>query len=103
MTRKKYVNYKRTFIVDTTDIVDGYYVNVRDFGSDYVFKLPVHVIDNMDYIFSWERYVEERDNKKAAETFRREIERMKSTNSTHLKGYEDMKRFLEEVEDASKQ
>lgn len=98
MHRMQYASGERTFLVNKTVDLGDYY-QVTDADTKVVFKLPKHVIEAKPYIFSWDRYREERDDSKLKEVLEMELERLQNTNFKNkgvLKGIEDMKRFLAE-------
>ncbi len=95
MHRRKYLSGERSFIVDETKDLNGYW-KVIDEDTKVVFKLPHHVINSMQYVFSWERYVEERDDKQLRITLENELKRLQNqTPSFNInKGISDIKGFL---------
>lgn len=99
MHRLHYKSGERIFMVNT--LIDlGDYYHVTDKDTKVVFKLPKHVIESKEYIFSWDRYLEERDDAKLKQVLEDELQRLQNTkfkNKGVLKGIQDMKRFLSEV------
>ena len=102
MTQMHYKSGERDFRVNKANPFNGYY-KVQDIESKVKFKLPIYVINEMKYIFSWHRYKEERDNVVYKQSLENELQRLniryKTLKANNIKkGIEDMKRFLKELE-----
>ena len=95
----KYQADERIYIVNKLT-QNNSYCNLQDSDSGVKFKLPIHVIENFRYVFSWDRYLEERDNVSYKQSIQNELERLQKLTASPniLKGIEDMKRFLEELD-----
>ena len=98
----KYNSGQRNFSVNKANPLNGYY-KIQDIESKVIFKLPIYVINEMKYIFSWHRYKEERDNVAYKQSLENELLRLniryKTLKSHNIKkGIEDIKRFLKELE-----
>jgi len=95
----KYKSGDRIFILDSTDIDQNGYLKVTDFYTKVVFRLPKFVIDGFTYVFSWNRYREERDDIKALKVLEDELSRLKKSKQTHnIKlGIKQITAFINEI------
>ena len=99
MYRKRYKSGNRMFIVDETKTIDGEYWAVTDEDSKVKFKLPIHVILSKKYLFSWDRYQEERDDAKLKKVLEDELIRLQAMRPSpnQIIGIEHMEKFLAEL------
>ncbi len=79
MTNMKYITKERTFSVDKTTTDNRGYNKITDTDNGAVFWLPTNVIENFKYVFSWDRYIEENDNKQTIEVLQTELSRLHSS------------------------
>ena len=95
----KYKSGDRIFIVDSTDTDQNGYLKVTDFDTKVVFRLPKFVIDGFTYVFSWDRYREERDNAKVLTVLEDELSRLRKLNLTHnIKvGIKQIEGFIKDI------
>ena len=100
MYRKRYKSGNRMFIVDTTKTIKDNYWPVTDEETGVKFKLPFHVILSKKYLFSWDRYQEERDDAKLKIVLEDELIRLQamSPSFNQKQGIKHMKKFLKELE-----
>ena len=97
-----YKSGERTFIVDTIEFRNleaKDYIEAIDKETKVKLNLPKHVILNFKYIFSWDRYIEERDNNKVLSVLKEELNRLLLLNPQPniLIGIKHMKKFIEEL------
>ncbi len=78
MNKMKYQNKERTFSVDMTTTDNRGYQKITDIDSGVIFWLPQYVIKDFDYVFSWDRYLEENDNARTITTLQTELNRLQS-------------------------
>ena len=99
MYRKRYKSGNRMFIVDTTETLDNDYWAATDEDSGAKFKLPIYVIQSKKYLFSWDRYQEERDDAKLKKALEDELERLQGMvqSPNQVIGIEHMEKFLAEL------
>ena len=95
-SRRKYTNGERIFSVDFNTKNNDGYLKVVDVDTKVEFYLPYFIIEDMTYVFSWDRYEEEIDKEKALESLNKILETMKQ-NKDLPKGIEDIKRFISEI------
>ena len=101
-TRVHYKSGQRTFITDESKNINNYF-KVQDKDTKVIFKLPISVIKSKQYIFSWDRYAEERNNSDLRITLETELNRLKEKSikfrSFNIqKGIQDIERFLKELD-----
>ena len=99
MTSMKYIAGNRTYSVNTLKTNQDKYLQITDFDTKVVFWLPNFVISNFTYVFSWDRYREERNNITLKENLLLELDRLQQLSQTPniLKGIEYTQKFILEV------
>jgi hypothetical protein len=98
----KYRNGTRTFIVDMQTKDDRGYIKVQDEDNKGFFFLPLYVIDDMEYIFSWDRYEADMENDlrikdRIRVTIGTEIERLKQSKTISrnlVKSVNDLENYM---------
>jgi len=95
----KYKSGERTFIVDSTDIDESGYLKVTDLDTKTIFRLPKFVIDGFTYVFSWNRYREERNDIEVLKVLKDELARLKKLKQTYnIKlGIKQITGFINEI------
>jgi len=99
MTKMKFKSGERTFTIDTVNPDSRGYLKVIDDDTKAIFWLPKFIVDGFTYMFSWDRYRQDRDDKKVFESLNSELHRLKELEqSPNVKiGIEHMNTFIENL------
>jgi len=95
-TKRRYKNRNRTFVVNTFKTDKNGYFEVTDIDTNVIFYLPKFVIEDMEYVFSWNRYEEEYDIKNTYKAFSEIF-----IENSNLKTAHDAFKFMSQCNDSS--
>ena len=95
-SRRKYKAGERTYIVDFNSKDVKGYLKAVDEDTEVEFFLPQYVVEDMKYVFNWNRFHEELDINKSNKTLNAQLLKLERPDKTKniLNGIKDMKKFI---------